>query len=170
MKALILLADGFEDLQFFCPWYRLQEENWAITLATPNGQTVTGQHGYHVEPDSPIDELNPTEYDLLVLPGGGAPSRLRIREVAVGIARTFMEDGRRVAAICHGPQLLISAGSLDGRIVTCAPSIRDDVRFAGATYRDESVVIDGNLVTARGNEDLPQFCASMVNVAFSLRA
>ena len=70
---------------------------------------------------------------LLVLPGGGAPSRLRIREVAVGIARTFMEDGRRVAAICHGPQLLISAGSLDGRIVTCAPSIRDDVRFAGAT-------------------------------------
>jgi len=162
MKALILLADGFEDVQFFATWYRLQEDGWRTTLATPSGSAATGLHGYVVEPDSPLGELNPSEYDLLVLPGGGAPGRLRLRETAVGIARMFMEEGRRVAAICHGPQLLISAGTLDGRVVTCAPSIRDDVRFAGANYRDEGVVVDGNLITARGNADIPQFCAAII--------
>ncbi|VTR96882.1 type 1 glutamine amidotransferase domain-containing protein [Tuwongella immobilis] len=162
MKALILLADGFEDLQLFAPWYRLREENVRITIATPWGQEATGSHGYVVEADSPIAEINPNEYDLLVIPGGQAPARLRLREDAVGIARTFLEDGRRVAAIDHGVQLLISAGGLDSRKVTCHPSIRDDVRFAGANYRDEAVVVDGSLLTGRGNEDLPQFCRSLV--------
>jgi len=162
MKALILLADGFEDIQLFYPWFRLREENTRITIATPWGQAATGIHGYVVEADSPIAEINPNEYDLLLLPGGHAPARLRLREDAVGIARTFLEDGRRVAAIDHGVQLLISAGALDGRRVTCAPSIRDDVRFAGATYRDEAVIVDGPLLTGRGNDDLPQFCRSLI--------
>src|SRR5215813_7843576 len=115
MKALILVADGFDDLQLFCPWYRLQEEGLAVTLASPGGQAVTGQHGYRVEVDTPIHELNPSEYDLLLIPGGASPERLRLREEAVDVARTFMEEDRRVATLGHGPQLLISAGALSGR-------------------------------------------------------
>src|SRR4051794_25186473 len=98
MKALILAADGFEDLQLFYPWYRLQEEGLQITLASPGGQTITGLHGYLIEPDMPIREVNPAEYDLLLIPGGNSPERLRLREEAVDIARTFMEEHRRVAA------------------------------------------------------------------------
>jgi protease I len=162
MKALILVADGFEDLDLFCPWYRLQEEGLQVTVASPEGKPVTGLHGYRVKPDMPIRELNPAEYDVLVIPGGNAPGRLRLREEAVDVARTFMEEDRRVATLCHGPQLLISAGALSGRAVTCAPAIRDDVRAAGAAYRDEPVVNDGNLLTGRGGDDLPEFCKQLI--------
>ena len=169
MKALILVADGFEDLELFCPWYRLREEGLEVTLASPNGQAVTGKHGYRAEPDMPIRELNPSEYEVLLIPGGHAPEALRLREEAVGVARTFMEEDRRVAAICHGPQLLLSAGALNGRRVTSNPGIRDDLRAAGAVYRDESVVVDGNLITCRGNEELPEFCRPLL-AALSTRA
>jgi protease I len=162
MKALILSADGFEDLQLFCPWYRLREEGLEVTIASPGGQVVTGQHGYCVAADMPIRELNPAEYDLLIVPGGTAPERLRLREEAVDVARTFMEEDRRVATIGHGPQLLISAGALSGRRVTCAPGIRDDVRAAGASYRDEGALTDGNLITGRGLDDLPAFCHELM--------
>jgi protease I len=162
MKALILSADGFDDLELFYPLYRLQEEGLEVTLASPGGQTITGQHGYRVEADMPIRELNPAEYDLLLIPGGPATERLRLREEAVDIARTFMEEDRRVAALGRGAQLLISAGALSGRQLTCAPAIRDDVRAAGASYRDESVVVDGNLVTCRGSDELPEFCRQLL--------
>ena len=162
MKALILVADGFEDLELFCPWYRLQEEGVDVTLATPTGRTVTGKHGYAVGADMPIREVNPAEYDLLLIPGGRAPEGLRLREEAVDVTRTFVEDDRRIAAICHGPQLLLSAGALNGRRVTCAPTIRDDVRAAGAHYRDEAAIRDGNLLTSRGPDDLPSFCVRLV--------
>jgi protease I len=157
MKALILAADGFEDLQLFYPWLRLREEGFDVTVAAPGPQPLTGLHGHIFEPDMPIRELNPAEYDLLLLPGGYAPEKLRLREEAVDVARTFMEEDRRVAALCRGPQLLISAGALNARALTCNPAIRDDVRAAGALYRDEAVVHDGNLLTARGSGDLPEF-------------
>ncbi|MBY0515221.1 MAG: DJ-1/PfpI family protein, partial [Gemmataceae bacterium] len=128
MKALILVADGFEDLTLFLPWYRLREDGTDVRLASPVMRVLTGTHGYRVEPDAPIHEVNPSEYDLLVIPDGPAVERLRQREEAVDVARTFMQDGAmRVAAVGHGPQLLISAMALDGRVVTCDPGIRDDV-------------------------------------------
>jgi protease I len=157
MKALILLADGFEDLTLFLPWYRLREEGFEVRLASPLMHGLTGLHGYRVEPDFPIREVSPSEYDLLVIPDGPASENLRLREEAVGVARTFVQESRLVAAIGHGPQLLISAGALDGRIVTCSPGIRDDVRGAGAAYRDEAAILDGNLLTGRGPDDLPTF-------------
>jgi protease I len=162
MKSLIVLADGFEDLQFFYPFFRLQEEGVQVTVAGASGQPLTGLHGYKVEPDMPIHELNPSEYDVLVVPGGGSPERLRQREEAVDVARTFMEEDRIVAIIGHGAQLLISAGAVDGRPLTCAPGIRDDVRAAGGIYREEGVVAAGNLVSARGNDDLPYFCEQII--------
>src|SRR3954468_23907301 len=147
MKALILVADGFDDLQLFFPWYRLREEGVEVTLASPSGKPVTGAHDYRVEVDMPIREVNPAEYDLLFIPGGDSPGRLRLREEAVDVARTFMDEDRRVATTCHGPQLLLSAGALSGRHLTCAPEIRDDIRAAGGKYHDESVVVDGNLIS-----------------------
>ncbi len=162
MKVLILVADGFDDVQLFSPWYRLLEEGLAVTVATPGGQAVTGQHGYRVKADTPIREVNPTEYDLLFIPGGQSPERLRLREEAVAVARTFMDEDRPVAAVGHGPQLLLSAGSLSGRQATSSPGIRDDLRAADARYRDDAVVQEGNLLTGRGTEDLPEFCRQMV--------
>jgi protease I len=170
MKALILVADGFEELTLFLPWYRLREEGMDVRLASPLARALTGLHGYKVEPDAPIHEVNPSEYDLLVIPDGPAVERLRVREEAVDVARTFMQDGAmRVATIGHGPQLLISAMALDGRVVTCDPGIRDDVRAAGATFRDEAVVRDGSLLTARGPDDLPLFCRHLMRANVPVR-
>jgi len=163
MKALILAADGFEDLTVFLPWYRLREEGVEVRLAGPMMHALTGLHGYQIEPDIRIHEVNPAEFDALIIPDGPAAERLRLLEEAVDVTRTFVQDGgTRVAAIGHGPQLLISAGVLDGRSVTCDPGIRDDVRAAGASYRDEGVVRDGNLITVRGRDDLPSFCRLFV--------
>jgi protease I len=169
MKALILVADGFEELTLFLPWYRLREEGVDVRLASPVMRLLVGQHGYRVEPDAPIHEVNPAEYDVLVLPDGPAAERLRLKEEAVDVVRTFMQEGMRVAAVGHGQQVLLSAGSLDGRVVTCAPGIRDDVRAAGAAYRDEAVVLDGNLLTCRGPDDLPAFCGRLVSLLLAAR-
>ena len=160
MKALILVADGFEDLTLFLPWYRLKEDGVGVTLASPTMCGLTGVRGHRVDPDVPVYEVSPAEYDLLVIPGGPATEKLRVREEVVALVRTFAQDGR-IAAVGHGPQLLISAGALDGRTVTCSPGIRDDVRAAGATYRDEPVIADGNLTTCRGADDLPAFCREL---------
>ena len=162
MKALILVSDGFEDLSLFLPWYRLREEGVDVRLASPMMHALTGQHGYRIEPDLRIHEANPAEYDLLVIPDGPMVEKLRQREEAVDVTRTFVQDGVRVAAIGHGAQLLISAGVLDGRTVTCDPGIRDDVRAAGASYREDAVVRDGNLLTSRSVDDLPAFCQKLV--------
>src|SRR5262245_63344217 len=170
MKALILVADGFEDLTLFLPWYRLREEGIDVRLASPQMYVLTGEHGYRVEPDATIHEVNPAEYDLLIIPDGPCGERLRVREEAVDVARTFMQEEMRVAAIGHGAQLLISAGALDGRRVTCSPGIRDDVRAAGAGYRDEAVVIDGNLVTCRSADDLPALAAVLVRAPEKVKA
>ncbi len=164
MKALILTADGFEELTLFHPWYRLREEGVEVSVACPFLHAVTGMHGYVVEPDTAIHEVNPAEYDLLLIPDGPAVERLRLREEAVDVARTFLESGTKVAAIGHGPQLLISAGALDGRRVTCAPGIRDDVRAAGAIYSDAASITDGILLTGRGPDDLPVFTRTMMKL------
>ena len=170
MKAIFLLADGFEDVQFFVPFYRLREEGVAVTVACAvDNHSATGLHGYVVEPDMPIPELNPSEYDVLVIPGGRSPEKLRLREEAVDLTRTFTQDGILVAAIGHGPQLLASAGALDGKSITCDPGIRDDMRFIAGAYRDEAVVVDGPMITARGNDELPEFCEQLV-AALGIRA
>lgn len=164
MKALILLADGFDDLTLFLPWYRLKEEGADTTLAAPFMTAVAGNHGYRVEPDMTIQDVNTDDFDLLVIPGGSSAEKMRLLGEAVDVARTMVQEGRVVAAIGHGAQLLISAGALDARTVTCSPGIRDDVRAAGALYRDESTIVDGTLLTCRGADDLPELCRRLVAV------
>ena len=165
MKALILVASNVEDIEFFYPYYRLREEGWEVDVASPDSQKIVGERGYSFDPDMKISEANAEDYDLLVLPGGKAPERVRMVPESVEIARSMLEGGKTVAAVCHGIQTLISADVLRGRKATCWPAIRDDAKAAGAEYLDQEVVVDGNLVTSRYPDDLPAFCREMFTAA-----
>ncbi|CAN5121345.1 type 1 glutamine amidotransferase domain-containing protein [soil metagenome] len=161
-RALFLVGDRFEDLSLFLPWYRLREEGVEVTLASSLLHGLTGIHGYCVEPDCRINDVTPTDFDLLVIPDGSSMTEsLRMREEALDVTRTLAQEGR-VAAIGHGAQVLQSAGALDGRTVTASPGIRDDIRAAGALYKDEAVVLDGNMLTGRSVDDLPEFNRALV--------
>jgi len=154
-KVLIMTADGFEDLELFYPYYRLLEEGLDVVISAPRKGPVRGKHGLEVKAHISFDEVNVEEFDALVLPGGRGPERARMHKRAAEIVRSFVEADKPVAAICHGPQLLISARVVSGRKLTSFWGIRDDVEVAGGIWVDEPVVVDGNLVTSRIPADLP---------------
>ncbi|MEZ6140346.1 MAG: DJ-1/PfpI family protein [Zavarzinella sp.] len=156
MRALFLVADEFEDVQFFSVAYRLSEEGYDIVVASNDEEDfVEGENGYILEDFLSLSDVSPSDYSVLVIPGGHSPERLRLWEDAVDITRIFAQEGTPIVAIGHGVQLLISAGTLDGKLVTCSPALRDDVKLAGASYRDEDTVVDGVLITARDTESIP---------------
>src|SRR5262245_54229890 len=110
-KAIILTADKFEDLEVYYPVFRLQEEGWKVSIATPTKENIKGKHGYALTPDLTMDEVNPKDYDLLILPGGpanGAPTEVRNNPKAQEIAKSFFAENKPVGAICHGPYTLVS--------------------------------------------------------------
>ena len=158
MRSLILAADGFEDSELLYPMYRLREEGIAVDVAAAKRGLLTGKHGYTAEANVTFAEVNPADYDVLILPGGKAPESVRLHAEALAIVRAMTAADNVVAAICHGPQVLISAGVLAGRKVTCYEGIRDDVRAAGADYVDAEVAVNGRLITSRRPGDLPAFC------------
>lgn len=157
MRALIMSADKFEDSELLVPYYRLKEAGVEVAVASLNRGTITGKHGYEVAVDKTFDEVDPDDYTILVLPGGQAPAVVRNEPKALEIARSFFADRKPVAAICHGPQILISAGLLKGRRATCYLSVADELKKAGALYEDQEVVVDANLITSRQPADLPAF-------------
>ena len=157
MQALIVSADGFEDSELRIPLLGLKEKGIAVDVASIRQGRIRGKHGYEIEVDRRLEEIRSEDYDLLVLPGGHAPAMLRKQGAALEIARTFMAANKLVAAICHGPQILVSAGVMRGRRATCFHAVADELRDAGALYEDREVVIDGNLITARHPADLPAF-------------
>jgi protease I len=157
MKVLIISADNFEDTELLVPYYRFGEEGIHADLVSIKKGKIKGKHGYEVEVDKTLKEVDPDEYDLLFLPGGKAPEALRREKEALEIARDFFKKNKPVSAICHGPQILISAGLLKGRHATCYKSVAPEMKEAGALYDDKEVVVDGNLVTSRQPSDLPVF-------------
>jgi protease I len=157
MKALIVSADNFEDSELLVPYYRFKEAGIEVTVASLRPGVIKGKHGYEVAVDGTLDEVESDDYAMLVLPGGKAPSVVRKEPKALEIARAFFALGKPVAAICHGPQILISAGLLQGRRATCPRSVADELKEAGALYEDREVVVDGKLVTSRQPADLPAF-------------
>lgn len=157
MKALIISADNFEDSELLVPYYRLLEEGIGVDVASMKKGAIKGKHGYEVAVDKTLDEVNPDDYALLVLPGGNAPESVRKEPAALEIARHFFAGNRPVSAICHGPQTLITAGLLKGRRATCYKTVAQEMRDAGAIYEDREVMVDGNLVTSRQPSDLPAF-------------
>ncbi len=158
-KVACLLGDGFEDSEFRIPYDRLKGEGYEVdVIGTEAGQELHGERNREtVRTTRGIDEARPEDYQALFIPGGYSPDHLRIDPRIVEFVKRFDATRRPVAAVCHGPQVLISADLLNGRRATCYKGIRDDVALAGARYSDAPVVVDGNLVTSREPADLPQF-------------
>ena len=164
MKALILSADHFEDSELLVPYYRLKEAGVKVTVASLKRGVITGKQGYEVAVDETLAEVNPDDYAILILPGGKAPAAVRKEPKALEIAKSFFARNKPVAAICHGPQILISADLLKGRRATCYQSVADELKEAGALYEDREVVIDDNLVTSRQPPDLPAFMREIIKL------
>ena len=159
-KALIISADKFEDSELLASMYRLQEAGFTVDVATPGKRKITGKHGYEVEADLSLDEVGDVGscgYKALILPGGKAPGTLREMPKVLDVVRDFASAGLPVAAICHGPQILISAGLLRGKTATAAKSMQQELKDAGAEVRDEEVVVDGPFITSRRPADIPAF-------------
>ncbi len=165
MKALIISADHFEDTELLVPYYRLKEAGFEVDVASISRGKINGKHGYEVSVDQSLRDVNTKNYDLLVLPGGKAPAALRKEPAALEIVKDFVRSNKPVAAICHGPQLLISAGVIQGRRATCYHSVAEELKEAGALYEDSEVVVDGNLVTSRQPSDLPAFMRETLRMA-----
>ncbi|WP_295420418.1 type 1 glutamine amidotransferase domain-containing protein [Sulfurovum sp.] len=157
MKALIISADLFEDSELQIPYQYLQESGVSVDIASLEKGTICGKHGWCADTTVTPDEVDPTQYDIVILPGGKAPAVLRKDPKVLQIVQHFFEQRKPIAAICHGPQILISAGLLKGRIVTGYKSIAEELKNAGAIYRDEEVVVDKNLITSRQPSDLKAF-------------
>ncbi len=162
-RILIIVEEGFEDLELYYPKLRLVEAGHQVQVATPDGQPRSGKRGYTIAADLSVADADPASYDALVVPGGSrSPELLRVHEPALAVVRGFEAAGKPIAAICHGPWLLASAGALRGKRATSYFMIRDDVRNAGAEYVDEEVVESGNLVTSRTPNDLPAFMRALL--------
>ena len=157
MKGLLISADSFEDSELLVPYHRLKEAGVDVAVAALSRRVIVGKHGYHVTVNMTLDEVNADDYGILILPGGAAPAVVRREAKALEIARNFFARNKPVAAICHGPQILVSAGLLRGRRATCSTSVADELTQAGALYEDREVVVDANLVTSRQPADLPAF-------------
>lgn len=162
MRALIVSGDLFEDSELLVPWYRLLEENIGVDIASVRPGTITGKHGSRVRAGLSLEGVNPSSYDLLILPGGKAPANLRHSGVLLGLVHHFFLEDKAVAAICHGPLILVSAGVLRGKKATCYKGVAQELENAGAHYRDEEVVVDGNLITSRVPADLPFFSREII--------
>ncbi len=158
MKALFISADGYDDAELIVPYYRLLEEGISVDIASmKKNEPIKGRHGYEMNVTKTLSEIRPDDYDILVLPGGDATETLRKDPMAREIARDFFIKDKPVAAICHGPQTLITAGVLKGRHATGDWAVIDELESAGAIYEYKEVVVDGNLVTSRRPSDLPAF-------------
>jgi protease I len=164
MKALIISADHFEDSELLFPYYRLQEEGLQVDIASIARGKINGKHGYEVVADKALRDVDPKDYGLLVLPGGKAPAKLRKEQAAITMVQHFMRSDKPVAAICHGPQILITAGVMQGRRATCYRSVAEELMASGALYEDSDVVVDGKLVTSRQPSDLPAFMREIVRL------
>lgn len=161
-RIAILATSGFEQSELMEPRRRLTEANATVEVVSPKAGKIRGWEdgdwGDRVAVDKTIDEVDVAGYDALVLPGGQInPDVLRTDEGAVALVRAFVESGKPVGAICHGPWMLAEAGVVRGRRLTSYHSIRTDMTNAGARWSDQAVVRDGNLVTSRKPDDLPEF-------------
>lgn len=162
-RVAVVLAKNFEDIEATSPIEALEGAGATITVIGTETGPIEGKKGAVIDATTTFADVSPDDFDLLLIPGGGAPENLRIDDGAVTFTRAFTESGRPVGAICHGAQLLISAEVLQGRKVTAVNKIRDDVRNAGGNYVDQELVVDGNLITSRVPADLPVFNAALVD-------
>lgn len=163
-KILIFAAEEYEDLELHYPRIRLIEEGADITIAgKEKDKEFKGKNGVPVKTDVSFDDVSVADFDALVIPGGYAPDKIRRIKKAIDLTKQFYDEKKLVAFICHAGWVPTSAGILNGKKVTSFFSIKDDLVNAGANWVDEPVVTDGNLVTSRNPDDLPDFCKEIIN-------
>lgn len=172
-KAVLIMAtDRFEESELFGPLEILRSRGAKVELASiemmPILGTVHDEPGKSITPDLLIADAKSDDYDALLLPGGvGNPDRLRTESSAIALVRAFAEAGKPVAAICHGPWLLVEADIIRGKTVTSWPSIRTDLRNAGGQVVDEETAVDGNIITSRNPDDVPAFTEALAKALLS---
>jgi protease I len=163
----ILTENGFEEVELTSPKKALEEAGATVHIVSPQKEKVKGWNHDHWTIELPVDknisDAKSEDYDALMLPGGVLnPDKLRMNKEAVEFAKDFLETGKPVAAICHGPQLLIETGLLEGRDMTSYSSVQTDLKNAGVNWHDREVIVDNGLVTSRSPEDLEAFNEKMI--------
>lgn len=166
-RVAVLAADGYEQSELVEPVKALRQQGAEVDVISPNAGSIQGLKGMdkadRVDVDSTVADADPSDYDALVIPGGHFnPDTLRVDDDALAFTRAMVSAGKPVAAICHGPWVLADADVLNGRTVTSVPNIRRDIERAGARWQDEAVMVDQGLITSRTPDDLPAFCAKLV--------
>ena len=163
-KVACILSDDFEDSEFRIPYDRLRAEGFQVdVIGLAAGEELEGKQGEEkVKVDKAIEDARPEDYQALIIPGGYSPDHLRIDKRFVEFAKTFDRQHKTVAAVCHGPQLLMTAGIVKGRTLTAWPTIQEDLRQVGAHVKDEPVVLDDNWITSRKPDDLKAFSDAIV--------
>jgi len=166
-KVAILVADGFEQVEMTKPRQALEEAGAETKIVSPSDKRIQGLNhadkGDEFDVDIPLDRARPEEFDALMIPGGLMnPDQLRSTPEALEFTRHFFQEGKPVAAICHGPWVLIDAGVVRGRKLTSWPAIKTDVKNAGGNWVDQQVVVDNGLVTSRKPDDIPAFNEKMI--------
>lgn len=166
-RIAILATDGFEQSELVEPRKALESAGATTVVVAPQPGTIRAwkgkEWGETVKVDKPLEEANPHDFDALVLPGGVMnPDHLRMEPNAVNFVRQFVSTGKTIAAICHGPWTLLEAGALKGKTVTSWPSLRTDLKNAGAHWVDQEVVTDGNFIFSRKPEDIPAFSHAII--------
>jgi protease I len=168
LNVAILAENQYEDHELWYPYYRLKEEGANVRIVgSGSSEVYKSKHGYEVKVDAKVDDVRGEQFDAVLVPGGWAPDYLRRYPKVIQFVREANREGKLIGAVCHGSSLLISAGILEGRTMTCFRSIKDDVINAGANYVDREVVIDGNLITSREPIDLPAFCRALIGLLSS---
>ena len=162
-KIAVLLAEGFEDLEYWVTVMRLQEEGAEVVTVGPNKDEVPGKNALSAQADATADEVDAESFDGVVVPGGWAPDKLRRYPEITGLVKSVHERGKIVGIICHGGLVAISAGIVDGARATGSLGVKDDLVNAGATWSDEAAFRDGNLVWGRVVADIPNFNRELVN-------
>ena len=163
-KIATLVAEGVEDLEYYVPAMRLQEEGAQVLTAALDLKTIHGKNGLEITPDTKIDSRNTDELFALILPGGWAPDKLRRHSVVKNLVHDMDAKGKPIGIICHGGLIAISAGIMQGRRATGSLGIKDDILNAGGTWVDEPAFREGNLVWGRVVADIPDFCRELVQV------
>ncbi len=161
-KIATLVAEGVEDLEYYVPAMRLQEEGAKVLTAALDLKPIHGKNGLEIKPDTTIESLNADDLFALVIPGGWAPDKLRRHTVVKDLVRDMDAKGKPIGIICHGGLIAISAGIVKGRRATGSLGIKDDVVNAGGIWVDESAFRVGNLVWGRVVADIPDFCRELV--------
>ena len=162
-QAVILVEEMYNEFELWIPYYRLKEEGVEVTVVgTGTASTYHGKYGIPVEADKKAAEVTADDFDVVVIPGGYAPDKMRLHAEMVSLVRDMFNKGKLVASICHGGWMLVSAGILRGKRATSYVAIKDDMINAGANWEDSELVRDGNLITSRKPDDLPAFCRAMI--------